>query len=128
MTNVPNEVRNMLDDLISQFHRDERKAIAAAALKNPVAHKDTNILVKAQYRYYEVKAMKGCTHRFCYSKYKNVAGYYLSFTETLGKHNGKRSNFIGWKTKKEAMQYCLMRLKDAQKPKEARMFVLPKVD
>lgn len=78
-----------------------------------------------QYHYWSVPGLaKGKSIAFCYSKHRNIAGFYLSWTEVWNRREGYRTNFHGWDTKHEAMEYCQERLADAEKPKAERKFVL----
>lgn len=72
--------------------------------------------------------LPGHTVGFAYAKSKNEAGFYVSFT-IIWKGRAwntvpTRSNMHGWKTKRAAMDYCLDRQRDAQRPKRERRYVI----
>jgi hypothetical protein len=130
MEQLPLDVQKMFAKLFGDFRRDENERIERLAKANPKAYKDCLVIDGNQNSvYWEVKnpPRKGLRIRFCRAVHKNVAGYYLSWTEVwdMKKGLGRRTNFHGWPTKREAQEYCIERLHDADKPREMRKFILP---
>jgi len=120
------QVEQLLAKMIEDFHRDEYKREEEAAKAAPHAFRRSTVMKDTRFHYYSVNGKrKGYHHAFCYTQFKNVAGYYLTWTETWGGKQGRRTGFQAWKTKREAMEYCQERMKDACKPKAERKFVLP---
>lgn len=120
------EVNRMLNDTMGSFHKDRVKAMYDKVKADPKGNKDTVVFDagKMRYTYYERK-VRGETVRWCYTRYPNAAGYYLSFIEVVRKMNGARTKFIGHKTKRLAIEDCRLRWHDSAKPKAEQRFTIP---
>ena len=113
-----NEIRQV------EFDREER-----AAKENPKLYRDSTVMERGkgtQFHFWSVKGLpKGKGIAFCYSQHRNVAGFYLTWTEVWSGKSGYRTNIHGHDTKRDARDYCLARLADSKKPNAERKFVLP---
>jgi hypothetical protein len=79
-----------------------------------------------RWHYFEsTTARKGQITRWCYSKHKNVAGYYLSWIEIWKGKNGERFNFHGWDTKADAIDDCRRRYDDSKHQSGERKYTVP---
>lgn len=129
---MPAKMRDLMIDFMRDIERVEMDRAEVEAKKDPAAYRDSQIIERGKdTRFHYYSAPKGALpgHRvtFCYSKHRNIAGYYLTWTETWKGDRGRRSNFHGWETKRAAIDYCLDRLRDSRRPKSERRFVLPRL-
>ena len=123
---MPPEVRNLMRSMWADIERTDRERITKEAEKDPEKYRNTNIIRDTNFRYYSVPGLpKGKRIGYCYSHHRNVAGFYLSWTEVWKGSNGYRENFKGWESKRDAIEYCRMRVRDAKKPKAERKFKFP---
>jgi hypothetical protein len=140
MTAVPSSVQSAFTRIMNDLDRISREREEIEAKKHPELYRNSQTMERGKSTRYTFFALptghgrKGETVRFCYTKHRNVAGYYLSFTQIEGPMRGrgqKRSstivqrNFHGWEFKVDAMADCRFRKEDAMKPVEARAFVVP---
>jgi hypothetical protein len=132
------KVNELFGKMWNDFQRFEREREEEAAKKDPKAYRNSQVMERGKstnYTYFTAPGgRKGEEVRFCYTKHKNVAGYYLSFTQILGPWRGRgrkksrtivQRNFHGWETKQAAIEDCEFRSKDARKPPEQRTFIVP---
>src|SRR5215475_1630709 len=126
LQDAPDSVQRMFQKLFLDFDRENKKREEENAKANPHAFRRSTVMKDTRFHYYHLPGKrKGYYHAFCYTQFKNVAGYYLTWTETWGGKLGRRTGWQAWKTKREAMDYCLERWKDGKKPKAMRKYVLP---
>lgn len=120
------EVTDLFNGILRDMRKDRINAMYEKVKSDPKANKDTVVFDagKMKYTYYERK-IRGETVRWCYTRYPNAAGYYLSFIEVVCKLNGARTKFIGHKTKRLAIEDCRLRWHDAAKPKTEWRFTIP---
>lgn len=129
---LPASIRDLMSSMMNDIEQISRERIEQEAKANPKAYRDCNQMERGKgtnFRYYVAPkdARPGTRVCFCYTKHRNVAGFYLSFTEVWKGRNGSRSNWHGWETKQAAIDYCKERLRDASKPKAERRYAIPKV-
>ena len=119
----------VLSEVWNNLQAVSNRQLVEEARANPKAHKTCLVMEpgkSTRYFYYEdKKVLKNQIVRWCYSKHRNAAGYYLSFIEIRRGRHGARTCFQGWKSKKDAIEHCRDRMKDAEKPKELRKFTIP---
>lgn len=138
MNQVPESVQTMFAKVFNDLEQMNREREEEAAKANPKAYRNSQTMERGkstQYHYCKAPGgRKGEQVNFCYTKHKNVAGYYLSFTQILGPWRGRgrnktrtivQRNFHGWPTKQAAIEDCEFRAKDARKPEAERTFIVP---
>ena len=88
--------------------------------RDPAKHKLTLLMDgPLRYRYWSAgKDGRGRRVRYCYSTGRNVAGYYLSWREVIGKRGGKRDQWAARKLRKAASELARKRA-EAWKAKHA---------
>ncbi len=111
-----NEATRMINEIFADILRHEKEATERAAQENPKAYRNCQIMERGKdtsYRYYAGPKTRSVETRYCYSKHRNVAGYYLSWVERIirkGKlRTMKRTAFTGHASKQEAIEYCRWR-------------------
>lgn len=126
---MPPRVRDLMSSMMADIQRLSHENAEREAKTNPEKYRDSTVMERGadtRHRYWDVPDLpKGKSIRFCYTKHRNVAGFYLTWTEIWSGREGYRTNFHGWETKHDAMEYCRGRLADAKKPKAERKYVLP---
>lgn len=123
---IPPDIRNLMNSMWADIQRSTNERIERDAAKDPEAFRNTKVMKNTRYTYFQVPGLpKGKSISFCYSKHRNVAGFFLSWAEVWNGKTGYRENFKGWEVKKDAIEYCRMRLADGKKPKPERKFILP---
>jgi hypothetical protein len=129
MHDAPQGVKDMFRSIFLDMEKARLERIEDEAKKNPKMHRDTMVIERGQPAHSNYFAMKGLPKgkqiRFCWSKHRNVAGYYLTWTEVWNRKEGKRVSPHGWETKHDAIEYARTRVLDAAKPKAERKFTLP---
>lgn len=126
---MPDEIRHLMASMWADIQRSTNDRIEREAKENPAQYRDCTLVERGKstrFHFWSVPGLsKGKSIAFCYAQHRNVAGYYLTWTEVWSGRNGYRTNIHGWETKHDAMDYCRERLADAKKPKADRKFVLP---
>lgn len=123
----------MLADLWAEVQQADMARIEKAAKADPEKHRNSSVIERGkppQYRYYQVKRTAadqraGRSLRFCYSKHRNVAGFYLTWAEVWVGDGGRREGYRGHDTKADAMEYAHARAQDAEKPAGERKWLRP---
>lgn len=92
----PEIERMMLEMRVDQLERERARVLA-----DPVKHKLTTLFpegARMNYHYWPVDKATWPRVRYCYSTERNLAGYFLSWRETVKKDgNGKRDQWIASK-------------------------------
>jgi len=98
MKDAPKEVQDLFADILGRIDQQD----AERDKKNPL----TRRFVADKMNYHYVKShttAEGVKVECCYSVWKNVAGYYLSWVERTGPNkNGSRKQHVAHKTRKAA--------------------------
>lgn len=100
MTNFP----PFLAELVGEIQRAADARAIAEAEADPQAHKLSPRFAKsARYRYWHAgRDGRGREVRFCWSTGRNIAGYFLTWREVIGKQGGRRDQFSAKKSRKGA--------------------------
>jgi len=129
LTEVRAQLNEMLSSTWADIQRMNNDNIRRASERYPKAYRNCKVMELGKdtaFRYYESKtARRGQLTRWCYSKHRNAAGFYLSWIEVWKGSNGARTAFIGWDTKVAAIDNCRERLKDSRKPKVEQRYTIP---
>ena len=100
------EAEPAIQRILMEMEITRRKAEKSAVAKDPEKHKLTTLMAKnANYRIWRGgRDSKGRQVDFCYSSWKNIAGYYLSWREVFDQANGEgfRDKWVGHKQRKAA--------------------------
>jgi len=95
MKDAPQKVQDLFADILNRMERTEAKADR----DNPLSRR----FEKLTYRYIPSHTTaEGVKVTCCYSCWKNVAGYYLSWVERTGAKGGSRKQYVAHKTRKAA--------------------------
>lgn len=128
------EVNAIIFEIWKDIEQADMARIEREAKANPEKHRASSVIERGKptrYHYYEAARTaadirEGRYLRFCYSKHRNVAGFYITWAEVLTGMTGRREGFRGHETKAEAMEYALARKRDAEKPTAERKWLRPK--
>lgn len=104
-------VRNRLNDLLEEHHQSELKRQAKKILADPKANRACGIWErdKAKTFYFRGPTLRdGGTLIFCWSKYPNLAGFYVSWVRTdYPDHCTEARQAVGHRTRREAKAFAL---------------------
>lgn len=106
-------VQQLFAKMMNDINREENERTYAAAQKDPHAYRHNVLMERGKstsYHYYQGKKTRTKNVRYCYSKHRNCAGYYLAWVETWTGRDGKRTAIMGHETKQAAMEWCRWRL------------------
>lgn len=97
---------SLLNQMVGDFYRREQQIELEQIKADPRKYRDTNLMGDNGSTYFWWSAKhRGKTHRFCYSKHRNAAGYYLTWEEVINKDgSGQRLYMRGYKLKRDAME------------------------
>lgn len=109
LANMSETTQKILNDMWRDIRVESRKRQLEAIAKNPKAHKLTKIMGERGSNYAYMPAGKdgrGRTIRYCWSKHRNAAGYFLGWREVWEKDGltGKRDQFFARKVKRRAAE------------------------
>lgn len=110
MSTAQEIVGNILRDMM----QSERRIEADAAARDPEAHKFSRVFDNASYRYFKTRNRRGSEVRFCYSVHRNVAGYFLGWTETLTAKKAERTDWHCSKSKRDIVDRCRRHVREAR--------------
>ncbi len=125
MASIDERGNQILQDVWSQVMRAHHEIELEEIEADPKKHKLTKIMGPkgSSYRYYSAgKDGRGWEVRFCYSCWRNAAGYFLGWREVIppkgstANHAGKRDKWIARKVRKRAAKLAKRRA-DAFKEK-----------
>lgn len=124
LSNAPPEVQRLFAEMWADMRRIERERSEKEAKTDPKAYRNSLEMETGKGTGYSYYNGPGRT-RFCYSRSRNIGGYYLAWVEReTGRGKKwlcKRTGFQGFNTKRGAMDHCLWRLREAKKPAGERM-------
>ena len=100
------DVQARLNALFAKLQHEMDEAELERIRENPDAHKLTLLMEPgkpATYYYFVKSKRRGREVRFCYSKHRNAAGYYLRWREIETRDKLIRDDFGALKTKRSAL-------------------------
>ncbi len=112
------DIQDIINRVFDRVRRDTQAIKIAEIEADPKSHKLTLIMGPkgAAYRYYVAgKDGRGWEVRFCYSCWRNAAGYFLGWREVIppkgskAKHSGKRDMWVARKVRKRVADIALHR-------------------
>lgn len=97
-------------DLLLSFTQANRESVERAAKADPHKHRLTRVMENNDYRYWRAGTDgRGREVRFCWSTHRNVAGYFLSWREVIGKNGGKRDQWSARKARSACKELAAQR-------------------
>ena len=111
VSGIDADVREMLRRELVRIERESNRPLIDRINADPTAHKLTTVFDgrPASYRYIDGgHDGRGWAVRFCWTNWRNAAGYFLSWREVIppidrrGKHAGRRLDFAARKSRKRA--------------------------
>lgn len=108
------DVQEFINEMWVGAMRRNNEEEARRAAADPDKHKLSRVFDNSSYRYFKTRNGRGSEVRFCYSVHRNVAGYFLGWTETLTKKAVKRDNFHAAKSKRDIVDRCRRALRDSE--------------
>jgi len=95
LDDAPPEVQKIFHNLWADMQRQRNEAEKSAAQADPVKHRLSKVMEGGNtgYCYHERTNGRGSRVRFCYSKHRNVAGYFLIWREIETARSVKRDQW-----------------------------------
>lgn len=120
------EANPAIQEILVELHQSEVEARIRAAEKDPERHKTTRAMERgknATYRYWDAgRDSKGREVRFCYTCWRNAAGYFLTFREVWdpATKTGFRDTWVPNKMRKRAAALAERWAREARAEAETR--------
>lgn len=106
---LTDDVNTMFAGIFKDMQVQSLRQEKAAAEKDPLKYKLSHVMVNTRYTYYEIHTRKNRRVRFCYSKHRNVAGFFLGWREVITKGQGKRDMWLARRVKRRVKELALRR-------------------